>query len=80
MNVVFHALGAAATASLLSPQLEENPRSTLLAGFCVGIALHGLLDHTPHSYPLRSNADVALASTALSLAAIAFRARGRLRP
>ena len=65
MNVIFHTLASVATAAVLSTQLKEKKpiNSTtgltiLVIGFTAGILLHGLLDWSPHQYPLPSALDV----------------------
>ena len=64
MNVIFHTLASVATAAVLSAQLKKKPINsttglTILAiGFTTGILLHGLLDWSPHQYPLPSVLDV----------------------
>jgi hypothetical protein len=64
MNVMFHTVASIATASVLSAQLKEKPIKSatgltiLAAGFATGILLHGVLDWSPHQYPLPSVPDV----------------------
>ena len=65
MNVIFHTLASVATAAVLSTQLKvKKPINSatgltiLVSGFIIGILLHGLLDWTPHQYPLPSLLDV----------------------
>jgi hypothetical protein len=64
MNVIFHTLASVATAAVLSTQLKEKPINSttgltiLVSGFTAGVLLHGLLDWTPHQYPLPSILDV----------------------
>ena len=64
MNVVFHTLASVATAAVLSTELKEKPINSttgltvLVIGFGTGILLHGLLDWSPHQYPLPSVLDV----------------------
>lgn len=80
MNVTFHTLTALATAAVLSSRQEaQTSRSSaardrlpvLAVGFVAGVIVHGLLDIAPHSYPIRSGADVVL-SLSLCAAAIAL--------
>jgi hypothetical protein len=75
MNVIFHTLASVATAAVLSTQLKKKPINSttgltiLVSGFTVGVLLHGLLDWTPHQYPLPSILDVVVS---LSLFSIVF--------
>jgi len=70
VNVTFHTVGAVATAAFLSSTAAgaRSGRSTLrhsvliaLIGFIAGIVEHGVMDYVPHSYPIPSRIDVALA-------------------
>src|SRR5262245_21600865 len=69
MNVTFHTLTSLAIAAFLGSKLKgtDEPRSfvpsdvpALAIGFLGGVLVHGLLDYTPHSYPIESAVDVAL--------------------
>ena len=63
MNVTFHAIAAITTASVLSIKKDEsvwNPQKLIVA-FISGILVHGVLDISPHDYPIKSNYDVVLA-------------------
>lgn len=76
MNVTFHTLAALATVAVLSPKIKpQNVFSVpslkefavLALGFAAGIAIHGILDYTPHNYPLPSIIDVFLSLFLLAL-------------
>jgi hypothetical protein len=72
MNVTFHAIGSFATAAVLSLKGTENRRSRsalmkYLIGFVTGILVHGVLDLSPHQYPIPSKVDVILAPVLLLL-------------
>jgi hypothetical protein len=64
MNVVFHTVASIATASVLSAQLQQKPLTStagltvLAVGFGAGVLLHGVLDWSPHQYPLAAAVDV----------------------
>src|SRR4051794_22298656 len=64
MNVIFHTLASVATAAVLSDRLNEKPLTStagltlLAAGFGAGVLLHGVLDWSPHQYPLAAAVDV----------------------
>jgi hypothetical protein len=69
MNIIFHTLtGLATTAVLSSTDKGADPsgwkmqwHSWMLAlGFIAGILVHGLLDISPHCYPIKSTTDLAL--------------------
>jgi len=72
VNVTFHVLAGIGVAASLSPREPTVPKIAMVAGFASTICLHGLLDYLPHSYPIKSSIDVALAlllfGTGLSLA------------
>jgi hypothetical protein len=69
MNVTFHTLASFATAAALSARLENrnlwrfpSASDTLIlgGGFITGILIHGILDTTPHNYPIPSVIDILL--------------------
>jgi hypothetical protein len=68
MNVTFHVLTGIGMAAALSPRQPQVAVASLAAGLGATIALHGLLDYVPHSYPIRSGADVILALVLLGAA------------
>ena len=72
VNVTFHVLTGIGVAASLSPRKPPVSRIAVVAGLASTICLHGLLDYVPHSYPIKSSIDVALAlllfGAALSLA------------
>ena len=78
MNVTFHVLTGIAVAACLSPRQPSVKITSVIAGFGTTVALHGLLDHLPHSYPIKSTIDVAL-GLLLFGAAFLF-AKPHLRP
>lgn len=61
MNVTFHVLTGIAVAATLAPRKAQCGATALLTGLGATIALHGVLDYTPHSYPLKSVVDVSVA-------------------
>lgn len=61
MNVTFHVLGSLATAAVLSKGKTPFALWKYACGFAAGILLHGVLDFSPHQYPLSSKIDVVLA-------------------
>ncbi|HEY8559378.1 MAG TPA: hypothetical protein VIL74_03160 [Pyrinomonadaceae bacterium] len=72
MNITFHVIGSFATAAVLNLDKGENwlaPRALAkyLVGFTVGVIVHGILDASPHQYPLTSKIDVILAALLLPL-------------
>lgn len=71
MNVTFHALGSFAAAAVLSTAAGDFARSATIkkyvAGFVIGILIHGALDFAPHHYPISSRLDVILALVLLLL-------------
>ena len=72
MNVTFHAIGSFATAAVLSVGKNDGWRSFLafkkyIVGFILGILIHGILDFSPHEYPIPSKIDVVLALILLSI-------------
>jgi hypothetical protein len=78
MNVTFHIVSAVGAAAVLSAtrkngtshQPGSSPNLLVLAvGLVAGVLLHGLLDYAPHSYPIKSVADVGLS---LGLLTVAF--------
>ncbi len=62
-----------ATAVVLAPVGNSSKwkAARLLAGFSVGIFLHGVFDYLPHWYPFASSVDLMLAA-AMALAAFGF--------
>ena len=77
MNVTFHVLTGITVATLLSPHKPEVRTSALLAGFGTTVVFHGVLDYLPHSYPIKSIVDVALAL--LVFGAVSFLAKPHIR-
>jgi hypothetical protein len=75
MNVIFHTLASVATTAVLSAQLKEKPLTStagftvLGVGFATGVLLHGLLDWSPHQYPLAAAVDIVVS---LILFAVVF--------
>ncbi len=78
MNVTFHVLTGIAAAAVLTPRKPEIPRTAIAAGLGLSAALHGLLDYVPHTYPINSRLDVALAL--LLFVAVLYCAHPRTRP
>jgi hypothetical protein len=84
MNVTFHTLLGLATAAVLASR-QGQPRGLALAtsadlpllgaGFMIGIAAHGALDFAPHSYPIKSAADVLLSLGLFGSALLLTRSR-----
>lgn len=74
MNVTFHALASVATAAGLSSPTPAAPSLARLGlGFLIGVAVHGVLDVTPHSYPLGTVLDVACALLLVTLVGVMTR-------
>ncbi len=69
MNTTFHMLAGVATAAAYSQTATRRPITVLGLGFATSVALHGVMDYVPHSYPIKPAADVILA---LALFAGAF--------
>ncbi len=72
MNVTFHAIGSFATTAALSIGKNESWRSfsafgKCLIGFISGILIHGVLDWSPHQYPVPSKIDPIVALALLSI-------------
>jgi hypothetical protein len=78
MNVTFHVLTAMAASAALSPSQAAAGAGRAVAGLAAGIALHGVLDLVPHSYPIRSGADAALGAFLIAAAVAAARPGVRL--
>ncbi len=83
MNATFHTLAGLAAAAVLSSRHQVRGSALFVAaadlpllavGFILGVLTHGLLDFAPHSYPIKSPADVAL-SLALFTTAFVFAKR-----
>ena len=60
MNVTFHTIAGIATSAALSFKPNDIKDSSIssaiikcLAGFIIGISIHGVLDFLPHEYPFR---------------------------
>jgi len=86
MNVVFHTLTGLAVASVISSckQFGDSTRLFipsdalfLSAGFAVGLISHGFLDVAPHTYPIKSAADVSVGLLLIVSALIFARRRCR---
>lgn len=84
MNVTFHALSGLAVAALLGSKQREtgsvhlftrSDLSLLASGFVAGVALHGVLDLLPHSYPIKSSVDVVLGVALIFIAISTVRSR-----
>lgn len=85
MNVSFHTLAALATVATIAPKAESTGHTDtcgdlpkLTCGVLTGIMTHGVLDLLPHTYPLPSKTDVAIALVVLLMAAIRIAARHRV--
>lgn len=90
VNVIFHTLGAVASAAALSSFSHSVSRTDraeqsatevqirpLVAGFLIGVLLHGCLDSLPHNYPFRPAWDIFLSLALFS--AFLFVAKSRYR-
>lgn len=67
MNIIFHTTTAIGVAVLLTDtkRLEHTVSLTpilvtAIFAFVVGVCVHGVLDYTPHCYPINSKADVVI--------------------
>jgi hypothetical protein len=77
MNTTFHML-AVAVGAACSRWETRHEIARLGLGFAMSVLLHGVMDVTPHSYPINSALDVVLG---LAIAASAvFLARRAVRP
>ena len=65
-------------AAALSPRKPLVPGIALVAGLAATIGRHALPDYTPHSYPIKSGLDVALALILFCLAFSIAKAHTRL--
>ena len=84
MNVTFHAIAGIATAAALSFKPNDIKDSSIssaiikcLAGFVIGISIHGVLDFLPHEYPFRPAFDVLLALSLLTAAFVLTQKQNR---
>jgi hypothetical protein len=78
MNTTFHMLAGVAVGAACSRWETRHEIARLGLGFATSVLLHGVMDVTPHSYPISSPLDVALG---LAIAASAlFLARQAVRP
>jgi hypothetical protein len=87
MNVSFHTLTALAVASAMSSRKRfansaqpfiSSDVPFLAVGFAIGVFSHGLLDVTPHAYPIKAVADVFLGLIVFVSAFIFAKTRNRL--
>ncbi|WP_196887381.1 hypothetical protein [Aureivirga sp. CE67] len=61
MNVLFHlSVGVGIIAAMSHQNLEKNRVLKIGSGFLLGVLSHGVLDYTPHCYPINSKIDVIL--------------------
>ncbi|UZO79957.1 hypothetical protein NBT05_13485 [Aquimarina sp. ERC-38] len=58
MNIIFHiSIGAGIIASVSHLEINSFKIGKVSSGFVLGLISHGILDYTPHCYPINSKLD-----------------------
>jgi hypothetical protein len=58
MNIIFHiSVGAGIIASISHLEMNQYKIGKVISGFTLGLISHGILDYTPHCYPINSKLD-----------------------
>jgi len=60
MNVLFHLATGVAIIAIHSRVKQPNKPLYYISGFVLGVISHGILDYTPHCYPIHSKVDAIL--------------------
>ena len=84
MNVVFHIVAGVTAAVLVTDtsqvRKDANYQKILpiaLFGFVIGVISHGVLDYTPHCYPVNSKIDILLGL--MSIFVLLWMSKGRYK-